>query len=76
MNFLSYEALKVFHGVLPLYLLQRSDIENPKFGIDSVFYKDEHIWVFEFKLALLHLMKMRQQRKFMRVLSHYFAKVT
>lgn len=51
MNFLSYEALKVFHGVLPLYLLQRSDIENPKFGIDSVFYKDEHIWVFEFKTS-------------------------
>ena len=42
MNFLSYEALKEFHGVLPLYLLQRSDIENPKFGVDSVFYKEDH----------------------------------
>lgn len=51
MNFLSYEALKEFHDVLPLYLLQRSDIENPKFGVDSVFYKEDRIWVFEFKTS-------------------------
>ena len=51
MNLLSYEALKEFHDVLPLYLLQRSDIENPKFGVDSVFYRGDRIWVFEFKTS-------------------------
>ncbi|MCM1295835.1 MAG: hypothetical protein NC311_09865 [Muribaculaceae bacterium] len=51
MNFLSFEALKEFHDVLPLYLLQRSDIEKPKFGIDAVFYNDDNLWIFEFKTS-------------------------
>ena len=55
MNFLSYEALKEFHDVLPLYLLQRSDVEKPKFGVDSVFYKDDNLWIFEFKTSTSQL---------------------
>ena len=51
MNFLSFEALKEFHDVLPLYLLQRSDVEKAKFGVDSVFYKDDNLWIFEFKTS-------------------------
>lgn len=55
MNFLSFEALREFHDVLPLYLLQRSDVEKAKFGVDSVFYKDDNLWIFEFKTSVLQL---------------------
>lgn len=55
MNFLSYEALKEFLGLSPLYLLQLSDIDSPKFGVDSVFYKDDNIWIFEYKTSILEL---------------------
>lgn len=55
MNFLSFEALREFHDVLPLYLLQRSDVEKAKFGVDSVFYKDDNLWIFEFKTSTAQL---------------------
>ena len=55
MNFLAYEALKESYSVDPLYLLQRSDIENPKFGVDSVFYVDKTVWIFEFKTSTVKL---------------------
>ena len=55
MNFLAYAALKESYSVDPLYLLQRSDVENPKFGVDSVFYVDNAIWIFEFKTSTLRL---------------------
>lgn len=63
MNFLSYEALKEFHDVLPLYLLQRSDIEKAKFGVDSVFYKDDSLWVFEFKTSTAQLKEQKTAKK-------------
>lgn len=63
MNFLSYEALKEFHNVLPLYLLQRSDIEKAKFGVDSVFYKEDTIWVFEFKTSTTQLKEQKTAKK-------------
>ena len=55
MNFLAYEALKESYSLEPLYLLQRSDIENPKFGVDSVFYVDKTVWIFEFKTSTVKL---------------------
>ena len=55
MNLLSYEALKELYDVMPLYLLQRSDIEKPKYGVDSVFYKDNTLWIFEFKTSITNL---------------------
>ena len=55
MNFLAYAALKESYSVDPLYLLQRSDIETPKFGVDSVFYVDKTVWIFEFKTSTVRL---------------------
>lgn len=55
MNFLSFEALREFHDVLSLYLLQRSDAEKAKFGVGSVFYKDDNLWIFEFKTSTSQL---------------------
>ncbi|HEY8389719.1 MAG TPA: hypothetical protein VIL26_02010 [Clostridia bacterium] len=55
MNFLSFEALKELYDVMPLYLLQRSDIEKAKFGIDSIFYRNNDIWIFEFKTSINQL---------------------
>lgn len=55
MNFLAYEMLKESYGVEPLYLLQKSDVENPKFGLDSVFYKGKSLWIFEFKTSTNNL---------------------
>ncbi len=55
MNFLAYEALKDLYDILPLYLLQRSDVEKPKFGFDSVFYRDKNVWIFEFKTSISNL---------------------
>lgn len=49
LNFLAFEALKDLYNILPLYLLQRSDVEAPKLGVDSVFYCGQEIWIFEFK---------------------------
>lgn len=51
MNFLAYSALKESYSAEPLYLLQRSDIESPKFGVDSVFYVEKTVWIFEFKTS-------------------------
>lgn len=55
MNFLAYAALKESYAAEPLYLLQRSDVENPKFGVDSVFYVDKTVWIFEFKTSTTNL---------------------
>lgn len=63
MNFLAYAALKESYSVDPLYLLQRSDVENPKFGVDSVFYVDNTIWIFEFKTSTLKLTEEASAKK-------------
>lgn len=55
MNFLAYAALKESYAAEPLYLLQRSDVETPKFGVDSVFYVDNTVWIFEFKTSTTKL---------------------
>lgn len=55
MNFLAYAALKESYTAEPLYLLQRNDVENPKFGVDSVFYVDKTVWIFEFKTSTTNL---------------------
>jgi len=52
MNFLSFGVLEEIYDVAPLYLLQRSDVENPKFGLDSIFFKDDEVFVFEFKSSI------------------------
>lgn len=63
MNFLAYEALKESYAVEPLYLLQRSDVENPKFGVDSVFYVDKMVWIFEFKTSTTKLTEKATAKK-------------
>ncbi len=63
MNFLAYEALKESYAVEPLYLLQRSDVENPKFGVDSVFYVDKTVWIFEFKTSTTKLTEKATAKK-------------
>ncbi|MDE7181795.1 MAG: hypothetical protein K2O41_02015, partial [Clostridia bacterium] len=55
MNFLAYEAIEELYDILPLYLLQRSDVEKSKFGVDSVFYSGKDIWIFEFKSSISSL---------------------
>lgn len=63
MNFLAYAALKESYSVEPLYLLQRSDVENPKFGVDSVFYVNNTVWIFEFKTSTSELTEKTSAKK-------------
>lgn len=74
MNLLSYEALREFHNVLPLYLLQRSDIEKAKFGVDSVFYKDDNLWIFEFKTSTSQLNENKTAKKIYQGVESLFCK--
>lgn len=63
MNFLAYEVLKENYGIEPLYLLQKSDVETPKFGVDSVFYKNENLWIIEFKTSACELNAQKTAKK-------------
>lgn len=74
MNLISYEALKEFHNVLPLYLLQRSDMEKAKFGVDSVFYKDDNLWIFEFKTSTSQLQECKTAKKIYEGVDSLFCK--
>ena len=43
--------------------MQRSDVENPKFGVDSVFYVDKTVWIFEFKTSTTKLTEKATAKK-------------
>lgn len=74
MNFLAYEVLKENYGIEPLYLLQKSDIETPKFGVDSVFYEDENIWIIEFKTSTSKLNAQKTAKKIYEGVESLFCK--
>ena len=63
MNFIAYAALNESYSINPLYLLQRSDVENPKFGVDSVFYVNNTVWIFEFKTSTTELTEKTSAKK-------------
>lgn len=49
MPFLSFESIKKMYNIELLYLFSDSDLEKPKFGLDSVFVGENLLFLVEYK---------------------------
>lgn len=74
MSLISYNFIKQHYNKELLYLMGYQDIEKPKFGLDSVFYSSDEIFIVEFKSSISQLKTTQVGKKLIEGIASLFSK--